>query len=45
LEHEEEEIEVLEIPFAKALEMVKTREIKDGKTVLLLQYAQLNLGL
>jgi nudix-type nucleoside diphosphatase (YffH/AdpP family) len=42
LEHEEEEIEVLEIPFAQALEMIKTREIKDGKTVLLLQYALIN---
>ena len=41
LEHEEEEIDVLEIPFDKALAMVKTREIQDAKTVLLLQYAQL----
>ncbi|MBL7816543.1 MAG: GDP-mannose pyrophosphatase NudK [Saprospiraceae bacterium] len=45
LEHEEEEIDVLEIPFAQALEMVKTKEIKDAKTVLLLQYAQIHLGL
>lgn len=42
LEHEEEDIDVLEMPFAKALEMVKTGEIKDAKTVLLLQYAQIN---
>ena len=42
LEHEEEEIDVLEIPFAQALDMVKTGEIKDAKTVLLLQYAQIN---
>jgi GDP-mannose pyrophosphatase NudK len=39
---EQENIEVLELPFKKALNMVKTGEIKDGKTVILLQYAQLN---
>lgn len=42
LDHEHEDIEVLELPFAKALEMMHTGEIKDGKTILLLQYAQLN---
>jgi GDP-mannose pyrophosphatase NudK len=42
LEHESEDIEVLEIPYRRALEMVKTGEIKDGKTILLLQYAELN---
>jgi GDP-mannose pyrophosphatase NudK len=42
LEHEEEEIDVLELPFAQALDMVKTGEIKDAKTVLLLQYAEIN---
>jgi GDP-mannose pyrophosphatase NudK len=42
LETENEDIEVLEIPFSRALEMVKTGEIKDAKTILLLQYAQLN---
>jgi GDP-mannose pyrophosphatase NudK len=41
-EHEQENIEVLEIPFQKALEMIKTGEIKDGKTIMLLQYAQIN---
>jgi GDP-mannose pyrophosphatase NudK len=35
---EDEEIEVLELPFSQALEMVKTGEIRDGKTVILLQY-------
>ena len=40
-EHETENIEVLEYPFAKALEMVESGEIKDAKTVLLLQYAAL----
>jgi nudix-type nucleoside diphosphatase (YffH/AdpP family) len=41
LEHEREDIEVLEIPYRRALDMVKTGEIKDGKTILLLQYAEL----
>ncbi len=40
-EHETENIEVLEYPFAKALEMVESGEIKDAKTILLLQYAAL----
>ena len=39
---EGEDIEVLELPFARALDMVATGEIRDGKTVLLLQYAQLH---
>jgi GDP-mannose pyrophosphatase NudK len=39
---EQENIEVLELPFNTALNMVKTGEIKDGKTIILLQYAQLN---
>jgi len=42
LAHEQEDIEVLEIPFDTALEMVKSGEIKDGKTIMLLQYAQIN---
>ena len=41
IEHEQEEIEVMEIPFAKALNMVESGEIKDAKTIILLQYAQL----
>jgi nudix-type nucleoside diphosphatase (YffH/AdpP family) len=36
-----EEIEVLEIAFEDALNMVKTGEIMDGKTIMLLQFAQL----
>lgn len=41
--HEEQEnIEVLELPYLNALEMIKTGEIKDGKTIMLLQYAQIN---
>ncbi|EMH4162552.1 GDP-mannose pyrophosphatase NudK [Pluralibacter gergoviae] len=37
---EDEDIEVLELPLARALEMIKTGEIRDGKTVLLLHYLQ-----
>src|SRR5690606_29719423 len=40
--HEGEDIEVLELPFARAMDMVRTGEITDGKTVMLLQYAALN---
>ncbi|AEI51305.1 GDP-mannose pyrophosphatase NudK [Runella slithyformis] len=41
-EHEQENIQVLELPFAQALQMMATGEIKDGKTIMLLQYAQLH---
>ncbi|NVJ46595.1 MAG: NUDIX domain-containing protein, partial [Cytophagia bacterium] len=39
---EEEDIQVLELPFQRAIEMVKSGEIKDAKTIMLLQYAQIN---
>jgi len=39
---EQENIEVMEIPFSEALEMVTSGEIKDAKTMLLIQYAQIN---
>jgi GDP-mannose pyrophosphatase NudK len=39
---EEEEIEVLEMSFARAVEMMRTGEIKDAKTIMLLQYAEIN---
>lgn len=42
LESEGEEIEVLEIPFTEALQMMKQHKIIDAKTQLLLQYAQIN---
>ncbi|MBS1563559.1 MAG: GDP-mannose pyrophosphatase NudK [Bacteroidetes bacterium] len=42
VEHEQENIEVLEIPFSKAIDMMATGEIKDGKTIMLLQYAQIH---
>ncbi|MBX2826672.1 MAG: GDP-mannose pyrophosphatase NudK [Flavobacteriaceae bacterium] len=43
LAEEEENIEVLELDFETALDMMKTGEIKDAKTIMLLQYAQLQL--
>ena len=42
LEDEQEEIEVIEMPFADAYKMIATGEIKDAKTILLLQYAKIN---
>jgi len=42
VDHEQENIEVLEIPFSKAVEMIANGEIKDAKTIMLLQYAQIN---
>lgn len=39
--HEEEHIEVLEMPFETAFNMIATGEIKDAKTIILLQYAKL----
>ena len=41
-EVEQENIEVMEIPFEKAILMVSKGEIKDAKTMMLIQYAQLN---
>jgi len=38
---EEEEIDVLEIPFSQAWAMIKSGEIRDAKTIMLLQYYQL----
>lgn len=42
IEHEQEDIEVLETGFENALKMIETGEIRDGKTILLLQYARLH---
>ncbi|MFC0184073.1 nudix-type nucleoside diphosphatase, YffH/AdpP family [Pseudarcicella hirudinis] len=39
---EEEDIEVHEIPFKNALKMMENGEISDGKTIMLLQYAQIH---
>lgn len=41
LVNEQENIEVMEIPFNAAYEMIGTGEIKDGKTIMLLQYLRL----
>ena len=40
-DNEQEEIEVLELKIDKATQMVESGEIKDGKTIMLLQYIQL----
>ncbi|WP_343485890.1 GDP-mannose pyrophosphatase NudK [Allomuricauda sp. d1] len=40
--HETENIEVLELKFEEALKMVQTGEINDAKTILLLQWVQIN---
>jgi GDP-mannose pyrophosphatase NudK len=42
IEKEEENIEVLELDFDKALVMLESGEIKDAKTIMLLQYIKLN---
>lgn len=39
---EEEDIEVLEVKFDDALTMIEQGEIKDGKTIMLLQYAKIH---
>ncbi len=42
LASEQENIEVLEYTFEKAYSMIVTGEIKDAKTIMLLQYAKIN---
>ncbi len=42
LEHEEENIEVLELGISEAMNMIDNGAIKDGKTIMLLQYIKLN---
>ena len=39
---EQENIEVIEIPFTEALAMLARGEIRDAKTIMLLQYAQIH---
>ncbi|MGW9686729.1 NUDIX domain-containing protein [Flagellimonas sp. 2504JD1-5] len=39
---ETENIEVMEMPFSEALNMMETGEIRDAKTIMLLQWAQIN---
>ena len=35
---DDEEIEVMELPFRNAIEMISSGEIQDGKTIMLLQH-------
>lgn len=42
LDSENEDIEVLEMPFKKAIEMLNNGEIVDTRTIVLLQYAQIH---
>jgi len=42
LDKEQENIEVLELSFNKAMQMIYTGEIKDAKTIMLLQYAKIH---
>jgi GDP-mannose pyrophosphatase NudK len=42
VEHEQEEIEVLEIGYDQAMVMIGTGEIKDAKTIMLLQFIKIN---
>ncbi|MCW3161776.1 GDP-mannose pyrophosphatase NudK [Chryseobacterium oryctis] len=41
LEHEGENIEVLELPFEETLTMIDSGEIKDAKTIMLIQHLRL----
>ena len=41
-DEDDQDIEVIEILFDKAFNMIETGDIKDGKTIMLLQYAKLN---
>ncbi len=45
LAEEHENIEVLEYPFQEAYQMITSGEIIDAKTIMLLQYAKINLHL
>lgn len=42
LDSEHEDIEVLELPFEKAINMLNNGEIEDTRTIVLLQYAQIH---
>lgn len=44
LEHEQENIEVIEMAFDEAYNKIETGELQDAKTIMLLQYAKINLG-
>ncbi len=40
--HEEENIEVIEMPFDQAYAMIESGEMQDAKTIILMQYAKIN---
>jgi hypothetical protein len=42
IEHEQEQIEVMEMDIEQAIRMIESGEIKDGKTIMLLQYVKLH---
>jgi GDP-mannose pyrophosphatase NudK len=42
IDSEQENIEVMEVPFEEAFAMIKSGEINDAKTIMLLQYAKIN---
>lgn len=42
IEQEQENIEVLELNIEQAMEMINTGDIRDGKTIMLLQYVKLH---
>ena len=42
LDEEGEDIEIVELPFRRALEMIRSGEIADAKTIMLLQWAALD---
>lgn len=42
VEHEEENIDVMEMPFEEAYSMIESGQIKDAKTIILLQHAKIN---
>ena len=42
VEHEQENIDVLEFTFDEAYSMIESGEIKDAKTIMLLQYAKIH---
>lgn len=43
VEDEKEDIEVIELPFEEAYQMIENGRIKDAKTITLLQYARIHL--
>jgi GDP-mannose pyrophosphatase NudK len=45
LKEEKEDVEVIELPFARTMQMISNGEITDAKTIMLLLYAKLDLQL